>query len=881
MFSSEYIKVEEFRKGIEELERGYDSVMDHLYGDRGFNRIYPEEQRFAYFKIDELAYSDDEEGIEKVVCALYSMGIPLSVVFKCKKGELQIYIGTEAQFVNTIYDVLNGSFWVNSEQLEKNNEFDEFINKNEIFNFDYTYAGVIRGGIRVEGKEKKKQSVIDSIMLGIRGKDFSIVIVAKPFDRKDIMTLLNDWSELKTRGEIIKSRQVSYHNDLHQVSYTDMSHKVMNYIELIDKYFVQYKEALGKGLWESCIKFYANDVIILNTVSGIIISNIFTDKSPEIAHVINNNGMNYNDDLLINRVKVSVDNGPRMQFPEFSTFINSEELAVLIELPKEDSIGVPVRENVKFDLAQNKYGDINLGNILQCRRNVNALYSMDSNELNRHALVVGLTGGGKTNTIKSLLLEVRHKKNIPFLVIEPAKKEYWELFKLGCNDLTVYSFDNKTNMMHINPFQRIGSITIQMHIDYLFAAFKASFIMYPPMPYVLERALYEVYNDCGWDVTNDENPIGEVYPTIEQLYYKIPVVVDKMGYDLREKRNIIGALQARINSLRLGIKGQCLNVKESTDAEKLFEKNAIIELEGIADEETKAFIMSLIMVQLMEYRINELDSQNELKHLFLMEEAHRLLKKISSGTGENADPRGNAVEMFCNMLAELRSKGQGFIIADQIPSKLAPDIVKNTNLKIVHRIVDNEDRSLIGNSMHMNESQIHFISNLMQGQGLIYSENDNEPKMVLFPYANKHMNAQLQGLSHKHVLKLCMPEIFECENEKDKGVFCRLCPFVCNGKKSKEIFSSIGDVELAMYVNELQKGYSDDMLIAVISECLLDIRKCQDENHDIWKYAFCIANEICFLIEADQQQILYIFQLVLKTISCMNGTPKVWREDNI
>ncbi|MGN0496385.1 MAG: ATP-binding protein [Lachnospiraceae bacterium] len=880
MSSSKYIKIEEFKKGIEELERGYDSVMNHLYDNRRFDRIYPEQQKFVYFKIDELAYSDDKEGIEEVVCALYSIGVSFSIVFKCEKGKLHIYIGTKVQFVNTIYDVLNGSFWVCSEQLEKKDGYEEFISNREIFNIKYAYSGVIRGGIKIKEKEVKTQPVIDAIMSGIRGKDFSIVIVARPFARQDIITLLNEWSELKTRGEIIKSRQVSYHDNLHQVSYTDMSHKVMNYIELIEKYFMLYNGALGKGLWESCIKYYANDEIVLNAVSGIIISKIFTDKSPEIAHSIKVDNMNYNDDLLINRINVSVDDGPPMQFSEYSTFITSEELSVLIELPKEDGIGIPVRENVKFDLAQKNCGDIILGNILQSKRSTNSYYTMDSNELNRHALIVGLTGGGKTNTIKSLLLEVNQKRNIPFLVIEPAKKEYWELYKLGCNDLTVYSFDND-NMVHINPFQRIGSITVQMHIDYLFAAFKASFIMYPPMPYVLERAIYEVYYDCGWDVANDYNSLGEVYPTVEQLYYKIPHVVEKMGYDFREQKNIIGALQARINSLRLGIKGQCLNVKESTYAKKLFEKNTIIELEGIADEETKAFIMSLIMVQLMEYRMNEIDSQKELKHLFLMEEAHRLLKNISSGTGENADPRGNAVEMFCNMLAELRSKGQGFVIADQIPSKLAPDIVKNTNLKIVHRIVDEEDRRLVGNSMHMNENQIHFISNLTQGQGIIYSENDNEPKMILSPYANKYIDRQLLSHTHKEVLQLCRPDRFECRNEKEKSVFCGLCPFVCDGRKSKIIYSYVGSEELAMYVNEILKSYSDDMIIAVISECLLDIRESKGEDHEIWKYAFCIANELCFLLETNQQQTIGIFRLVLKTISCMSGAPKVWRDDSI
>ena len=57
------------------------------------------------------------------------------------------------------------------------------------------------------------------------------------------------------------------------------------------------------------------------------------------------------------------------------------------------------------------------------------------------------------------------------------------------------------------------------------------------------------------------------------------------------------------------------------------------------------------------------------------------------------------------MLAEIRSFGQGIIIADQIPTKLAADTIKNTNLKIVHRTVMEDDRQCMGAAMHMTEKQ--------------------------------------------------------------------------------------------------------------------------------------------------------------------------------
>ncbi len=880
MRSTDYIKIEEFQKEIDELERGYDSVLNHLYDLNKTCCVEKERQDFAYFEVEELAYEDEELGIEEVVYALYTTGIPFSLVFKSTNGELGIFFGTYYEYAEALYNILNGSFWVNSLQMETTvNEQHELFGKKEVFDKIYKFSGIIRGGIQKKDKEKKIDTVIDSLMSGIRGEDFSIVIAAKPMIRQDIITLLNDWSELKNRGDVIKSRQVSLHDDLHTVSYTETSHKVMNYIDIIDKYCSLYNDAMGTGLWECSIKYFANSRIILKAVSGILISKLYSTEVAEAIQCIELNNLEYSDDLFISRVNVSVDNGLPMQFPIYSTFLTSDELSVVIELPRYDVVGIPVRDNVKFDLAQKTRGDIIIGDILQSRRKTNKKYELDADELNRHALVVGLTGGGKTNTIKNILYEISKKRNIPFLVVEPAKKEYWELYKLGFDKLNIYSM-TQDNMIYINPFQRVGKTPVQMHIDYLFAAFKASFIMYPPMPYVLERAIYNVYEDCGWDIANNNNELGEVYPTIEQLYYKIPFVVEEMGYDSREQKNIIGALQARINSLRLGIKGQCLNVSKSTNVEEILNTNSVIELEGIADEETKAFIMSLLMVQLMEYRIDKPDSQKKLNHLFLMEEAHRLLKNIAAGSGESADPRGNAVEMFCNMLAELRSKGQGFIIADQIPSKLAPDIVKNTNLKILHRIVAEEDRLLMGNSMHMNESQINFISNLLQGQGAIYSENDNEPKMVLSTYVDKYIYDERKAISHEEILKLCKPNNCVKVNEKEKSHFCAMCPIDCEGKKSKELYEYLDDVEFARYISQLKKGFDEDVLILIISECLVKIRGEYSGNVPVWTFSFCISNEIACLLGYSNALVAKMIQIIKRVVSCMEGTPKIWKGEN-
>ena len=122
----------------------------------------------------------------------------------------------------------------------------------------------------------------------------------------------------------------------------------------------------------------------------------------------------------------------------------------------------------------------------------------------------------------------------------------------------------------------------------------------------------------------------------------------------------------------------------------------------------------------------------DLSHILMIEEAHRLLKNVSEG-GEGGNTRAKSVEFFCNLLAEIRTFGQGIIIADQIPTKIAPDTIKNTNLKIVHRTVALEDREAMGRAMNMDPEQIEYLSSLRRGYAAVYAEGDNKPKCVKLP----------------------------------------------------------------------------------------------------------------------------------------------------
>lgn len=81
--------------------------------------------------------------------------------------------------------------------------------------------------------------------------------------------------------------------------------------------------------------------------------------------------------------------------------------------------------------------------------------------------------------------------------------------------------------------------------------------------------------------------------------------------------------------------------------------------------------------------------------------------------------------MFSNMLREIRKWGEGLMIVDQQPSQLIPDAIKDTDLKIIHRMPSLDDRRAVGNCMGLNQEQIDLIAALDRGEVIISSSHDD------------------------------------------------------------------------------------------------------------------------------------------------------------
>lgn len=410
-----------------------------------------------------------------------------------------------------------------------------------------------------------------------------------------------------------------------------------------------------------------------------------------------------------------------------ATWLNSEELALIAGMPTRELPGLKIRKSVDFALNTNNPSDtansVTLGHIVQHGRTLpHSLVRLSTEDLRKHIFVTGVTGAGKTTTCLKLLLESK----LPFLVIEPAKTEYRalhgqgvavEYYCLGREDLTPF---------RLNPFELLSPRqNLASHIDTLKATLAAVFPMEAAMPQIVEEAIIRAYQGKGWMIHEGENLLvddpwatnSEVWPTFSDMIRELDVVIKSKGMGKEFEEKYRGSLVARLSSLTLGTKGRMLNTRRSMNFDQLLDKCVVIELEELKDEQDKALFMGLIITRLAECMKQRHSRDPKFQHLTLIEEAHRLLTRPEPGDG---GARKMGVEMFANLLAEVRKYGEGLIIADQIPNKLVADVIKNTNTKIVHRLFAADDRNTIGDAMGLSDEQKDFLPMLQPGETVIY-----------------------------------------------------------------------------------------------------------------------------------------------------------------
>lgn len=416
------------------------------------------------------------------------------------------------------------------------------------------------------------------------------------------------------------------------------------------------------------------------------------------------------------------------------TLVSGRELPMHLGLPTRSVHGLPIIEHAEFgrnvpDEAMPDEDKMNLGKIYHMGKEEAAGLLLNRQAMASHTFITGSTGTGKSNAVYHLLDEITKNGQTTFLVVEPAKGEYKNVFG-NCTDAQVFGTNpRETPLLRMNPFAFPENIHILEHIDRLVEIFNACWPMYAAMPAVLKDAIERSYQKVGWDLRNSESEKG-IFPTFFDLLDILPGVIEESHYSKDTQSDYVGALCTRVKSLTNGIYGSVLCAEDALSDAEMFDQNVIVDLSRVGSMETKSLLMGILVMKLQEYRMCSSGMNSRLRHVTVLEEAHNLLRKTSAEQSqEGANLQGKSVEMLANAIAEMRTYGEGFIIADQAPGLLDMSVIRNTNTKIILRLPDEEDRKLVGKSAALKEAQIDELSTLPLGVAAVYQ---NEwPEAVL------------------------------------------------------------------------------------------------------------------------------------------------------
>ena len=417
-----------------------------------------------------------------------------------------------------------------------------------------------------------------------------------------------------------------------------------------------------------------------------------------------------------------------------TSYVATDELSHVVVFPKKSVQGLPILEGVEFGREPHSLiltdSDLELGNGYHMHHEVQQQrIKISKEELTKHTFITGSTGSGKSNTIYKILENLNQQK-VKFLVVEPAKGEYKTVFGKRENVCVYGTNPNLSDytMLRLNPFRFPKSIHILEHLDRLIEIFNVCWPMYAAMPAILKDAVERSYVAAGWDLALSTNRYDDrLYPTFKDVLGQIKKVLDESDYSDDNKGDYTGSLVTRIRSLTNGINGLVFTTDDLDDKD-LFDENVIIDLSRVGSTETKAFIMGLLVLKLQEYRMDSGKPNSPLRHVTVLEEAHNLLKRTSTVQySDGANLLGKSVEMLANSIAEMRTFGEGFVIADQSPGLLDMSVIRNTNTKIILRLPDFSDRELVGKAAGLNDNQIIELGRLEKGVASITQSDWIEP----------------------------------------------------------------------------------------------------------------------------------------------------------
>lgn len=647
---------------------------------------------------------DSDLAWEAVVRSWWGLGLTWGLCVTGEAGGISwnVVLPNHAQGVHeTVITHLTGS------RLERVDGFQSLSDKFVSHPFRASLAG--HSG---SGPSARLEPAIRSLL----GHEFMILVLAKALPRPVIESELH---RLSGEEQFVRDEHLS------RVGLEKDSHSVATrYLELVEASRKRATSAMQEGGW------------LVRTLVATPDQGIFT-QAQSIIHGVYSAEGGQPEPLRWQ------DTGD----PRKLTFLKTAEAAALTRPPRREMPGFSIETRIRetdaphgpaipalFATAAPSAGDrpaISPGRIIDDHGTPGIWLEIGTGELCRHLLVAGMTGSGKSVTCEHILLELWRDHRIPWLVIEPGMKTAYRRLlnsEIG-SDLDVWAIgDPKSRRMHLNPMAVPTGVSLSEHTSALFSVISSAFELVAPMPEVLATAIEQTYRNHGWNLAGlvpDGPP-----PSLADLVEEIDRSSGNLGYGQEITGNIRAGLLLRLRRLLEGSLAPELASRDGLDMASLVKRPTIIELSCLPDAESQALVMGFLALQLR-HHWRLAGPSDSLRHLTVIEEAHRLLKAVPE-TAANAS-RTHAVEDLAHMLAELRGFGVGLAIVDQTPSALVPSVIANTGTKILHRLDHPADRELAGRAAGLPIDQVDILGTLMPGDSILRSDRRPKPFRLRIP----------------------------------------------------------------------------------------------------------------------------------------------------
>lgn len=575
---------------------------------------------------------------------------------------------------------------------------------------------------------------LDMILNTLSRTDFMCSIVSRPCQKFELQEELGQINSYLDTYQQLSQYQNSYGTNA-QRNIAQNNHAVLDLINILENTKMQISHS--SGICETYISICACDATSYSRVYSTLSSSLFsatTDDSLQgetVSLITTNKKLFSTDAWHVPCAFLGAHNFGGLFSNSFNNLCHSDTVAALFALPSRPHRGVFVRNQgasreseytafSRYAPTISEESSFSLGTVA----GTGDEFLLHIPTLRQHTFISGFTQCGKTTTTLRILCEAA-KANVPFVVLESAKKQYCELLAMESfsGKLSIYSGGYDTKLLRINPFQPEFGTILDNHIQSLIELLVAMFDEQAPLPQILSLLVHKAYERMGWMPKDRVRNVEQrKFPTFSTMLELIDEVIDGIGYSLEIANNMKGVIRGRLTSVIQGAMGDILNSDFNTSIKEMFENSAIVELDDFS-ESNKTFVAGLLALKTYEYSRSQ-DYGNDTRRLLVIEEAHNIVPNVDS-YASNANI-ALCSKHFSSLLAEVAAYGTGLIIIDQRPSAVSPAVIANTGTKIIHNLQAGEDKETISASMSLTDTEKSIISDLCVGQAIVKTANTSE-----------------------------------------------------------------------------------------------------------------------------------------------------------